>query len=387
MPRKILFITGTRADFGKLKSLIRVLEDHPDFEPWIFITGMHTLSLYGDTWIEVRKSGFSRLHVFHNQYVGEPMPSILANTIQGLSRYVAELDPDLIVVHGDRVEALAGALVGTLSNIRVAHVEGGERSGTVDELIRHAVSKISHLHFVANEEARFRLIQMGENDSHIFVVGSPDIDVMLSDSLPSIEAVRAKYEIPFEEYGVVLFHPVTTEHGSMGIYARQLVDAVLASGRNFVVIYPNNDLGTSLILPEYERLREHPNIRLYPSIAFEYFLTLLENSQLMVGNSSAGVREAPVYGVRSINIGTRQNLRFTGESIRNVSYESKEILEVIQADFGRPAERATSYFGDGRSAEHFLWAMTDGRVFHVPQQKVFKDLSSLSLITMAQEVA
>ncbi|GAB4563232.1 MAG: UDP-N-acetylglucosamine 2-epimerase [Haliangiales bacterium] len=387
MPRKILFITGTRADFGKLKSLIRVLEDHPDFEPWIFITGMHTLSLYGDTWIEVRKSGFSRLHVFHNQYVGEPMPSILANTIQGLSRYVAELDPDLIVVHGDRVEALAGALVGTLSNIRVAHVEGGERSGTVDELIRHAVSKISHLHFVANEEARFRLIQMGENDSHIFVVGSPDIDVMLSDSLPSIEAVRAKYEIPFEEYGVVLFHPVTTEHSSMGIYARQLVDAVLASGRNFVVIYPNNDLGTSLILPEYERLREHPNIRLYPSIAFEYFLTLLENAQLMVGNSSAGVREAPVYGVRSINIGTRQNLRFTGESIRNVSYESKEILEVIQADFGRPAERATSYFGDGRSAEHFLWAMTDGHVFHVPQQKVFKDLSSLSLVTMAQEVA
>jgi UDP-N-acetylglucosamine 2-epimerase (hydrolysing) len=141
--RKIVFITGTRADFGKLKPLIRAVEQHGDFEYSIFATGMHLLYRYGMTVEEIHKAGFTNIFAYMNQIHGEPMEMVLANTITGLSRYLHEYEPDLLVVHGDRVEAMAGATVGALRNILVGHVEGGELSGTVDDLIRHSVTKLA----------------------------------------------------------------------------------------------------------------------------------------------------------------------------------------------------------------------------------------------------
>ncbi|MPY01274.1 MULTISPECIES: UDP-N-acetylglucosamine 2-epimerase, partial [unclassified Salinivibrio] len=163
--KKILFLTGTRADFGKLKSLIGKVESHPHFEAYVFITGMHMMAKYGMTAREVEKAGFKNLYTYINQNSYDSMDITLAKTIQGLSDYVAETSPDMIVVHGDRVEAMAGAIVGALNNILVAHVEGGEVSGTIDELIRHSVSKMSHIHFVSNQMAKSRLIQLGETES------------------------------------------------------------------------------------------------------------------------------------------------------------------------------------------------------------------------------
>jgi len=153
------------------------------------------LAKYGNTVDEVRKEGFRNIHTFINQTSSMPMDVVLANTINGLSNYIQEFRPDMIVVHGDRVEALAGAIVGALNNILVAHIEGGERSGTVDESMRHSISKLAHLHFVANKEAEKRLVQMGENKSQIFIIGSPDIDIMLSKSLPSLQKVKRRYGI------------------------------------------------------------------------------------------------------------------------------------------------------------------------------------------------
>jgi len=194
MKKKILFITATRADFGKLKSLIQAVKEANDFEYQIFGTGMHMLAKYGGTIKEIPRSGFDNLFTFMNQVEGESMEVVLANTIIGLSRYLAENDIDLIVVHGDRVEALAGATVGALRNVLVAHIEGGEISGTVDELMRHAISKLSHVHFVANDKAEQRLKQLGEDPDAIHCIGSPDVDVMLSDELPSLEVAKARYE-------------------------------------------------------------------------------------------------------------------------------------------------------------------------------------------------
>ena len=165
--KKVLFLTGTRADYGKLKSLMNIIEKSTSFQCSIFATGMHTLSRYGNTVNEIYKNGFQDIHTYMNQIKGDGMDIILANTIHGLSRYVHENRPDLIVVHGDRVETLAGAIVGTLNNILVAHIEGGELSGTVDELIRHSVSKLAHIHFVANAKAADRLKQLGEDSANI----------------------------------------------------------------------------------------------------------------------------------------------------------------------------------------------------------------------------
>ena len=152
-PKRVLFLTGTRADFGKIKSLINILEKDNRFSVHIFITGMHMHALYGSTYLEVEGCGYSNIYKYINHTSETSMDLTLAKTIEGLSAYIKEFPPELIVVHGDRVEALAGAITGSLNNILVAHIEGGELSGTIDDLIRHAVSKMSHIHFVSNEEA------------------------------------------------------------------------------------------------------------------------------------------------------------------------------------------------------------------------------------------
>lgn len=373
MNKRILFVTGTRADFGKLKPLINAVKQAEIFDYQIFGTGMHTMSKYGNTIMEINRSGFSNLFTFMNQVEGEDMEIILANTIIGLSRYLHEQHFDLIVVHGDRVEALAGATVGALRNIRVAHIEGGELSGTVDELMRHAISKLSHLHFVASDDAGRRLIQLGENAQSIFTIGSPNIDVMLSEDLPSQAETKQRYEIDFNHYGIAILHPVTTEQEFQPAHARVFVDALLSSKLNYVVVYPNNDSGSEVIFAELERLKGRAQFRVFPSLRFEYFLTLLKNSCFIIGNSSAGIHEAPIYGIPTINLGSRQNMRFKHQSIIDVPFKLDAISDTIK-HLGLDSRFPPSHhFGDGQSAVKFMQALK-GDIWTVSNQKTFCEL-------------
>ena len=370
--RRVVFLSGTRADFGKQKTLMLRLQDDPAFDVHVFVTGMHMLAKYGYTCEEVEQSGFRNVYKYINQNASDSMDHVLAKTISGLSDYVKELAPDMLVVHGDRVEALAGAAVGALNNLLTGHIEGGEVSGTVDELIRHAVSKLSHLHFVANVEAQQRLVQLGELERSIHVIGSPDVDVMNSHDLPSLDAVRQRYEIAFEEYAVLMFHPVTSEVDDLTRQMRVLVDALLASGRKYIVIYPNNDHGTDLILSEYKRLQGNPNFRVFPSMRFEYFLTLLRHARFIVGNSSAGVREAPHFGVPTLNLGTRQNRRVACASVLDVPIEPDAIAEALQCVDG--IERVPCVaFGDGDSAQQFHAILRRPEFWTTHTQKYFVD--------------
>lgn len=372
--RKVLFLTGTRADYGKLKSLIQVVYDMDGMEAHLFVTGMHMLSKYGMTAIEVERGVYHSVYKYINQNAEDSMDVVLAKTINGLSDYVKELNPDLILVHGDRVEAMAGAIVGSLNNILVGHIEGGEVSGTIDELIRHSVSKMAHLHFVCNERARNRLLQLGEREESIFVIGSPDLDVMKSAELPSLEDVKSYYEIPFGEYGIVMFHPVTTEVDSLPHHVEELFTALIDSGKNYVVVYPNNDHGSQVILDGINRLSGHSNFRVFPSLRFESFLTLLKNARCIVGNSSAGVREAPFYGLPSVNIGSRQNNRANSASIINVDNDRKAISDAISKAFSSRFVPELE-FGDGSSSQLFSEAIKDDCLWQTAQQKVFVDLN------------
>ena len=374
MKKKILFISGTRADFGKLKPLIRKIQNSDHFEYAIFATGMHMLAKYGSTFIEIRKSGFSNIYPYINQdgALNNPMDMVLANTIQGLAHYIREHSADMIVVHGDRIEAMAGAIVGALGNTLVAHIEGGEVSGTVDELIRHSITKLSHVHFVSNDEARQRLIQMGELPSTVYIIGSPDIDVMLSDDLPAINEVLAYYEIPFSDYAIFTYHPVTTELPLLRDNIRQLIIAIRESELNYVVIYPNSDTGAEIILEELEQLKGDARFRLLPSMRFEYYLSLLRNARMIVGNSSAGIREAPVYGVPTINIGTRQMNRFKYMSIFDTPTDKEKISMAIKSC---PSVSPVSlHFGHGTSAKLFMEILETENLWGTPKQKQFCDL-------------
>lgn len=371
--KRVLFVTGTRADFGKLKSLIKILDDCPDFEVSLFVTGMHMQSLYGATYREVERCGCKNIFKYLNMTSETTMDLTLSKTIDGLSTYLRENPVDLIVVHGDRVEALAGAITGSLNNILVAHIEGGELSGTIDELIRHAISKLSHTHFVANKKAEKRLIQMGELGESVFVIGSPDMDIMFSDELPGIGDVKKYYEIPYDNYGIVMYHPVTTEYKQTEFHVKQLVDALLADIRNYIVIYPNNDLGSQIILNAYRRMKGNPRFRLIPSMRFEYFLSLLKNADLIVGNSSAGIREAPAYQIPCINIGSRQENRASSPFIRNCREDAAEIVKAI-ASIGRIEEKPEYAFGQGNSAGLFLKLLLTSSFWNTSKQKQFKDL-------------
>ena len=373
MKKKILFLTGTRADFGKLKSLINITTNDDQFEVIILVTGMHLSQIHGCTIEEIEKSGYKNIERFDNSTFENTMDLTLAKTICGVSEIINNKKPDLIVIHGDRVEALAGAISGALNNMLVAHIEGGEVSGTIDELIRHSVSKMSHAHFVSNFEAKKRLVQMGEIDDTIFEIGSPDVDAMLSQKLPTIDDVKLRYDIDFVDYGIVLFHPVTTEDELLNVYAKNLVDALIESQRNYVVIYPNNDLGSSKILNEYKRLLSNPRFKLYPSLRFEYFLVLLKYAKCIVGNSSAGIREAPYYGISSVNIGTRQQNRALFDQILNCTYETVEITKMINVAFNTKFE-PLSLYGDGSSDAKFIEVIKNQSFWHINKQKQFKDL-------------
>lgn len=372
MHRKILFVTGTRADFGKIKSLLAVLQPLDDYEVTIFVTGMHMMKQYGSTWIEVSNSKLGDVFPFVNQGPDDSMASALSKTISGLSDYVIENTPDLIVVHGDRIEALAGAIVGALSNIKIAHIEGGELSGTIDESIRHSISKLSHIHLVSNQDAANRLVRMGERQDTIFAIGSPDIDAMNSTSLPSLEETKTHYGITFETYSILLLHPVTTETEKLSSQLDELINSLQLSGRNYVVIEPNNDAGSKLIRQKYEELSDKDNFLLFPSMRFEYFLTLLKHAEFIIGNSSAGIREAPHFGVPAVDLGTRQRNRVSSPLVLNIDFKSDEITSAINKTL-QIARIPESNFGDGNSANRFAEIIQSETIWKLPVQKQFQD--------------
>lgn len=372
--KKILFISGTRADFGKLKPLIQAVSDHPDFEYGIFGTGMHMLSKYGNTISEIKRAGFDQVFMFINQIEGDSMELILANTITGLTKFLHENHVDLIVIHGDRVEAMAGAIVGALRNILVAHVEGGEVSGTIDDLMRHATSKLSHIHFVANATAEKRLKQLGENESSIFHIGSPDVDIMLSDTLPSLDEARKRYQVSFDSFSIAMLHPVTTEIEQQFKHASVFAESLLESNRNYIVIYPNNDLGSHEIFSAYKILNDNPRIKIFPSLRFEHFLTFLKHADFIIGNSSAGIHEAPIYGVPTINLGTRQLNRFHYESIFNAEFDKQIIQKTITTVSKTRRFTPCDHYGDGTSAQKFMSVLGSKEMWQISQQKKFKDL-------------
>ena len=186
MKKKILILTGTRADYGKLKSIILALQKLKNFETHVLVTGIHNLKFYGYTYLEIIKDKIKNVHILKNQSYGDKPEKIFENSIKVSRKIINRVKPELIIVHGDRIEPLALSIVANLKNIKLAHFEGGEVSGTIDESIRHAITKLSHIHFVTNKKAKVRIQQLGEDKKNIFITGSPDVDLILSKRLPSI---------------------------------------------------------------------------------------------------------------------------------------------------------------------------------------------------------
>lgn len=371
MTRHLLFLTGTRADFGKLEPLAAAARD-AGYRVTFFVTGMHMMDRYGLTRNEVRRMPGVAVEEFVNQQEGDPQDLILARTVTGFSAFVHQARPDLILLHGDRIEAIAGALVAATNYIRSAHVEGGEVSGTIDEVFRHCNTKLCTHHFVSSEAAARRVRALGEPEETIHTIGSPELDFHARPSGVTIDEVRAHYAIPFADYGIATFHPVTSEQDTIGRQTADLFGALADSGRNFVTIAPNNDPGSAAIFEVLEKLPKD-RFRLLPSMRFAHFSELMKNAACMVGNSSAGVREAPFLGLPSLDIGTRQSNRSDAPSVTACEAADRAtILDFLRTHWGRQAVPHEG-FGQGTAAQHFVETLARPEFWSLSLQKAFRD--------------
>tara|TARA_B110000037_G_scaffold121555_1_gene138924 strand:+ start:1692 stop:2822 length:1131 start_codon:yes stop_codon:yes gene_type:complete len=375
--KKIIFLTATRADYGKLKKIVISIQRLKDFEAHVFVTGMHNLKGYGNTYKQIEIDKIKNVTRFFNQSLGDDHSKVLSKTAAGFSKYIKTIKPDLVVVHGDRIEPLTCAIVCCLNNIKIAHFEGGEISGTVDEIFRHSISKLCNIHFVTNLVAKKRLIQMGELGENIFITGSPDVDLILSKELPTLEETKSRYDINFKSYALALYHPVTTDIKNIKKNTNNFIKALKLSNEKYILVFPNNDLGSEYIIKQYKKIK-NKNIKIFPSLRFESYLTLLKNTKFIIGNSSSGIMEAPYFGIPTINIGDRQNNRAKLKSIFNCGYDSSLILKIINKFKNKKLYKAQFYFGSGNSNRKIMNILKSKSIWKIKNQKQFRDINYIN---------
>ena len=372
----IAFFTASRADYGKLKPVI--LETRRKRIKYkIFITGTHLVSEYGNTKNQIIKDfGKKNIIIFKNQIFGESHQKIFKNTVNKFTEALEQKYFDCFFIHGDRIETLAAASVLTFSKIRIAHIEGGELSGTVDEMIRHSVTKLSHIHFVTNIAAKKVLINSGEDKKSIFITGSPDIDLFDSKLRPTINEVKKRYGIKFQKYIISFLHPVTTNSKIETTKKSNIYFETLKQLKDINIIHfiPNNDDNSKEILNILKKkISNTKNIKIFRSMRFEFYLTLLENCELIMGNSSSAIMEAPYFNVPSINIGDRQSNRYGLNQIFSANFSKKSILDSIKkAKKTKP--RFILPFGKTGSAKKIINILLSKKFNNVKVQKIYKRL-------------
>jgi UDP-N-acetylglucosamine 2-epimerase (hydrolysing) len=370
---RLVFVSGTRADFGKIKPVIleALSRNH---EVHVIATGMHLIESMGYTFKEIEKIENISLHKIEGQDLKDSLVTgfykFTRNLLDFLKTNISNID--FVFVHGDRFDALAGAIVCNELSIKVAHIEGGEVSGTIDEAIRHSVSKFSHIHFVSNRAAEQRVLRLGENPKNVILSGSPETDVLLSEDLPTLEQSKERYNIDFENYVIFCFHPVTTELSNLKAQLKTIKEFLNVIKENIIWILPNNDNGRELIIDSFQSW-DNANIKQFQSIRFEHYLTLLKHSKAIIGNSSSGIREAPVFGVPTLNLGTRQHGRSLSSTVINVDCVKADLL-VAWSNLLEPEIMDNEiHFGAGSVSKTILDNLERLSKKNVSIQKVYYD--------------
>lgn len=311
--RKVCYVTGTRADFGLMRSTLELISQSEVLDLHIVATGMHLSERYGNTVDEIYIDGKGpsvRVPVDMGESTGAIMANNLADVIKGCVKAFLEIKPDMVLVLGDRGEMLGAALAAIHMNIPIAHIHGGERSGTVDEPVRHAISKLANFHFVSNFESRERLIRMGELPQRIFVTGAPGLDGIESLAVMDREQICSHFDFDtLQPIALMLYHPVLSEADEAGYQARCLLEACVGLGLQVVALMPNSDAGSDSVRSILQKYADVSNVRIRTHLTRPVFVSLMAACDVMLGNSSSGIIEAASFGTPVVNIGSRQNLR------------------------------------------------------------------------------
>lgn len=367
--RKILYISGTRADYGLIESVLEKIDQHPKLGLEIVATGMHLMEEFGYTVKDIKKS--FRVHNIDATYEKddkESMAHFIGIFISVLTQKIKDIKPDIILLLGDRGEMLAGAIVGAYLTIPVAHLHGGEVTSTVDEISRHAITKLAHIHLVATIASAERVIKMGEEPWRVHIVGAPGLDKIVHQKLIPKREVFSKLRIdPSKVTLLVIQHPVTSESEGSGEQMTQLMEAIGELGYQTVLIYPNADAGGRRIIGVIKRYEKLSFIHAYPSIERCMYVSLMRYADVMVGNSSSGIIEAPSLGLPVVNVGSRQNGRERGKNIIDAGYGKSEIMRAIKKAltderFLRRIKRCETPYGDGNAGARIVDILSKLRI-------------------------
>ena len=362
--RHICYISGTRADFGLMRRTLDCIRGHPGLRLSVLVTGMHLSPLHGETVAEIEAAGMpigARLPVPVEPATGATMARNIATMLSGFVDAMEADRPDVVLLLGDRGEMLAGAMAGIHLNIPVAHIAGGERSGTVDEPVRHAISKLSHLHFTATAEARERLIRMGEVADNIHVVGAPGIDGLTDGPLlPKAEVMRAHGLDPERPFALMVYHPVLQEADEGGSDVACLLKALADNGCQTLALMPNSDAGADGVRSALLEAEGTPGLSVRTHLARDEFLQAMAVADVMIGNSSSGIIEAASFGTPVLNIGRRQMLRERNANTTDVACTPEAVSGALKQllDKGRFAP-ANVYRADGNAGRAIARLLAD----------------------------
>jgi UDP-hydrolysing UDP-N-acetyl-D-glucosamine 2-epimerase len=362
MKRKIAVVTGSRAEFGILEPLLKKICSNRALELKLIITGMHLLQKYGLTINEIKKRKFHIASVI-KMYLGkENDPTYhsraLAQGIEGFGYVLSKMRPDILVVFGDRLEALAATLAASTLGVAIAHIHGGDRtdSGHIDEGIRHAITRFAHIHFTATQGHRMRLIKMGEEKHRIFNVGALGLDSILQQKPIRKELLFGNLKINFKEKVIIcVFHPVNLEKETIGRQMREILEAIKELRIQTIIIYPNNDFGSQDIISEVKKYRNLVFLKVFPTLEHFEYINLLRYSNLLIGNSSSGIIEAASLKIPVVNIGSRNVGREHSTNILFVPPKKYKIIEAIRCGlysnkFKVIVGKCRNPYGDGKAS-------------------------------------
>ena len=357
--RKITITTGTRAEYGILRPILNEITQRKKLQLILIVTGTHLSKRHGMTINEIKKDKFKIYETFkflpHND-TGFSVAKSLGEGVVQFAKIFKKIKPDINLILGDRDEMLASAIAAYHMNIPNAHIHGGDVSGNIDEYTRHAITKISNIHFPATEKSKRRIIKMGENPKFVFLTGSPSIDELKNDEILSKEQFENKYDFKLTKNLIVLVqHPVTTQIANTKKHIRNTLKAIEYFGYRTIIIAPNSDAGSNTIFQNIKNFAKNHNfVRIFPSLPRSDFLCLIKNCGVLVGNSSSGLIEASYFGTSVVNIGTRQRGREKSNNVFDVKSGSVISIKHTISLALKKSTKSSYLYGVGNTSQKIV---------------------------------
>ncbi|OGZ33195.1 MAG: UDP-N-acetyl-D-glucosamine 2-epimerase, UDP-hydrolysing [Candidatus Portnoybacteria bacterium RBG_13_40_8] len=375
--RKICVVTGNRSEYSKLKPVMRAIKKNPKLKLILIVTASHLLDDFGKTINAIRDDGFKINAVARTIAAGEDLIS-MAKSVGLCALEIPTLlslyKPDMVFVSGDRFDILGTVVSAAFMNIPIAHMEGGETTGSIDESIRHAITKLAHIHFPATAKSAERIIKMGERPDMVFNVGCSAVDIILSKKNKPRSEIYRKYNLDKNKpFLIVVQHPVTTEYQYCRQQIRETLKAISELKIKTIMLFPNVDAGSKDMVREirlFDIAKKLGHVTMGKNIVFEDYISLLAKATCMVGNSSSGIRESCYFGTPTINIGTRQNGRERGKNVINVGYDKAEIKKAILKSIQHGKYPPEYIYGKGNTSKKIVNILSTIELDNIIQKKI-----------------